>query len=395
MSIGRVVVVLSVSPMLAGCPFDVITVDEFDAGLQPDDGESGEPPAPPDPAQPLPPVWSEDSETAWAEHLALIDGALVGSSSPSLVLAGTPYDLPPRLAMIPLGEGGPAPWSFVGSAKQSFDGLATDAGGEVVVMARDWSAMPAHLWLARFSPAGQPLWSRHYVALAGDEAMVLAPDGGIVVVEKSPARVHRFDPDGAYLWSHAAAAGTEFTDATTDAQGRIFVVGVHEPDPDVDEHRLSLTGLDAGGEAAWSFEHAAPLPHISSPAIGRTSAGTLVVAMGQDGAGLEYDVGMLGGFDAAGVPLWWRMDQETSWSQVQALQVLALPAGDVLVRWWVAGEDFGRRLAIRYDAGGNYSYELQRWGDFINDAELGSDGQIYTLQGDEWDPEVRVIPYPL
>jgi hypothetical protein len=387
----RVVVILSVASLLTACPFDFTAVDVID-GLAPGDGETGETgetgvPDVLDPAQPLPPVWSDVSPPSWADHLELIDGAVVGSPSQLLVLAGTPYDLPPRLLVTPIGEG-PPPWSFDGAAKQDYAGLATAADGSIVVMARDWTGFPTHLRLARFSPHGQTLWSRQYLDLAGHEAIVTTADGAIVVLNDSPPQVHRFAADGSHLWTHAGAPGVEFTDLATDASGRLFVVGVVA-------HRLALLELAGDGEPVWSVEHLAPWPGIHSPALATTD-GALVVAAGLSDPELGdfSDVAALASFDTAGAVQWWRLAPELHGAQVQARQLLPLPSGDLLVRWWIAGDDIGSTGLFRYDAEGTLLFEFMSESDHVLDVAVGNDDRIYTLQVDEWDEEAFVVPYP-
>ncbi len=185
-------------------------------------------------------------------------------------------------------------WSkrFGGAGQEYADSVATDTAGNVIVMGQftgtvDFgggpltSATPLDVFVAKFDPAGNHLWSRRFGETAAHYRLSVATDaaanvvvtgsfddgsidfgGGPLAAASADVFVAKLDAAGNHLWSKrfGNTNGQYAGGVSTDAAGNVVVAGYSYGTVDFGGGALTSAGssdifvakLDAAGEHLWS-----------------------------------------------------------------------------------------------------------------------------------------------
>jgi cysteine-rich repeat protein len=171
-------------------------------------------------------------------------------------------------------------------------GVAVDGAGNVIVVGEEFVVgQNANVWLRKYTPAGEVLWSRAWdgpssgddiayavAVAAGDELVVtgeqyLAGEGADIFVE-------RVAPDGEQIWrlSHSgdAGLGDRGFGVAVDADGNIAVTG--EEYKLIGLHNVWTRLMDGDGTEIWTDVFDANAGNDRGNAVAFTAAGDVVVA---------------------------------------------------------------------------------------------------------------------
>lgn len=300
--------------------------------------------------------------------------------------------------------------------------VEVDPEGDVVVAGYESGAdTNADLWLRKYDPEGQEIWT--VVDPAGPETGVIASGiaidgaGNIAVVgsdfsveeEAWDILVRRYAPDGSLLWSrtHAGTGGLEDVGvgAACNDGGMIVAVGyVSKAVPDGDERQMTLDAwvgtFDGDGNSLWSHVHDGPgSGHDAALDAAIAENGDILVA-GYESGDREDDNVWLRRYDTSGETLWTRTYDGPAHGRDRGTSVTLDPEGKILLSGHidVPGEAWNA-LVRKYEPDGELIWTSTYDGadsvfDAANDIVTDAEGNVFVtgfeyVEGDKFDVLVR------
>lgn len=227
-------------------------------------------------------------------------------------------------------------------------GVAVDPGGDIVVTGHEYALIGLHnAWTRRMDPQGVALWTDVYDANAGEDtgrAVAIAPDGAIVVVGDiyepiglADLWIRKYAPGGEEVWSQQLdhmLGNDRAHGVAVDAAGQIGVVGeVYE-----------AAGLAAIYAGVWSPEGAPSWSQIQDSEggdndIGRGAAFDVwgdLIAVGEEYTANDFARVYVRKHAPAGGPLWTQVHDGDDAGDDVAWAVAAAADGAI----YVAGEQY-------------------------------------------------------
>ncbi len=180
------------------------------------------------------PVWSQLDEYVGDDTY----GAIARDASGRLVLAGmrTDADGPEAWLRAVSADGGSELWAVTrhgtvpGGA--SATGVAVDSTGDIVAVGSETNVDTGiDGWIAKYSPAGAPRWSRSLASPGPDadtvRAVAIGPDDSIAAIGAldGASTIRVLGADGTPRWDATAADGTSWSGVAVDASGDVVVAG--------------------------------------------------------------------------------------------------------------------------------------------------------------------------
>lgn len=370
-----------------------------------------------EPGVALPPIDHPQDRDVNGVNLCLtaIDAALLEGRAHALVLGGAIDGFGPEgqrggyVLQAPLPGVDPVTWSFADHAgihERLAYKVETANNGDVVVAGEISTEKlkvdsGGFLWLARFTAAGELVWSHEFedifvrptdlVLTPGDEIVV----SGIFSGFGSHSSAQAFDGAGTLLWSEEAPSGDDwavyYEGAAVGADGTIFLVGFRLSFVEDEPVMGHLSARSPEGAELWALPFGSPThPYVRPTDVDLTTDGALVVALSER---MEpFDPWMdsqpaLAAFTTAGELTWWKGQPAPAPWTGQAGPLIAAPDGGVFIATAERKEgSMVRRRVARVDAEGQQIWATVSEGPAASDAVLAPDGLLYVLAED-------VFPY--
>ena len=335
--------------------------------------------------------------------LAAVADPFVEGETHALVVGGYVVDfLPDQIAahveMVPIPAGGAALWSYLevaGMYGRMPGPMATAANGDVIVAGQVYTEQQqvdsgGYLWLVRFAPDGQIVWSREYADLyIRTEGIALTPDGEVVIAGRSNGftniapDVHKFASDGAWVWTYhepdALDYASSYGGVAVDEVGTIYVAGTQFDYDEPEVGRTTLRGLSPAGALLWAEEHVAPIPRTTAMDLVLTVDDALLLAGTQYAEEAATDAIVVGAFDTSGGLKWWQPWTPTPGWRANAGRMIEAADGGVYVGGRTYLEANFDHFVIRLDAQGDPLWSRVEPGEAVEDLVLAPDGLLYAL----------------
>lgn len=339
-----------------------------------------------------------DQEQLPGDEHALVFGSIVGHAGPEGQDAT-------RVELLRLPEIAQTEWSYfewAGVYGRVVNRMVTAANGDVIVAGMIYTEAVnvdsgGYLWLARFTPGGQVVWSEEYEEHELSPVDIeLAPDGDIVLVGSFTGFGYytaalRFRGDGQLVWEREeplqADLSTVYSGLTLDDEGNIYLAASRRSYGNK-ETSVMLQALTGDGQLLWTKLYAPPdavSVYPGEPVW--TPDDRLVVGVNRRDVDTYQllDQFSLVAFDTAGVELWWETWGTEAASGLAVGRLIANNDGGVhaLVRQISAGDNkVIASLATRFDATGALVWSQLTPGADSRDALHGPDGLLYVLSRD-------------
>jgi cysteine-rich repeat protein len=339
-----------------------------------------------------------DQEQLPGDGHALVFGSIVGQAGPEGQVAT-------RVQQLRLPELAAAEWSYfewAGINGRVVNRMVTAANGDVIVAGMIYTEdvkvdTGGYLWLARFTPGGQVVWSEEYEEHELSPVDIeLAPDGDIVLVGSFTGfgfytAALRFHDDGQLVWEREEPPQEDFyvfySGLTLDDDGNIYVAASRRSWGN-QETSVMLQALTGDGALVWTKLHAPPDTVSVYPGDLVWTPDDRLVA-GVDRRALDtyqlLDQFSLAAFDTTGAELWWQTWGVEAGSGLSVGRLIANNDGGVhaLARQISAGDQkIIASLATRFDATGALVWSQLTPGANSLDALHGPDGLLYVLSTD-------------
>lgn len=311
--------------------------------------------------------------------LAVVGKQHLGGDSHGLTLAGEVSKVGPQGQVAAhvqqrSAQDGALRWAYLEYAevfgRRAFQVVAA-ANGDVVVAGQIYTEQMkpdsgGRMWLARFSPAGDLVWSvepemtpwistREMVMNSAGDVVLVGIDGGLGGVWSQALRIR--GADGATLWKYsepeAAEDYTYYEGVAVDAADDVYIVGTRWSKGELLGRRLLVRALDRDGAERWAFElGAAPKASLDGTSISvTTDAQLFVVGVAVEGSEGPSTLVMTGvGLD--GKPLWseeWSPPAPTVFDLGEGV---AAPDGGVYLVGGYGPEEARKGITAHFDAAG-------------------------------------------
>ena len=339
------------------------------------------------------------------ECMAIVDKQHLGGHSHGLTLGSVVHHFGPEnqagayVRQLPL-KGGAIQWSYLEYAGiyGRWPAAATTApNGDVIVAGRVLTEAVqvdsgGYLWLARFSPAGEIVWSRDVVGISTVAfELDMTSDGDIVFVGSnmgfaSVSQAHRFrGSDGQMVWTYeeqpSMTHGGYYADMALDDDDNLYIVGSRHTDMDFPEGWVFVRALDPDGGELWEIERSSPQQYLRAASIAVTTDEHIVFnATESVDVFAPPSTPILTALDLDGALLW-----SKSWNlaQPQGLglgSALAAPDGGFyLTGGYQTLDDTPHRVTARFDAVGLPVWVNDQPGAGGGDLQFDPDGILHIL----------------
>ena len=244
--------------------------------------------------------------------LAVVGKQHLGGDSHGLTLAGEVSKVGPEGQVAAhvqqrAAQDGALRWAYLEYAelfgRRAFQVVAA-ANGDVVVAGQIYTEKMkpdsgGRMWLARFSPAGDLVWSvepemtpwistREMVMNSAGDVVLVGFDGGLGGVWSQALRIR--GADGATLWKYTEIDAPQdhsyYEGVAVDAADDVYIVGTRWSKGELLGRRLLVRALDSDGAERWAFE-LEPAPHASLDGTSisvTTDAQLFVVGVAEEGS---------------------------------------------------------------------------------------------------------------
>ncbi|MCA9657616.1 MAG: hypothetical protein KC486_04685 [Myxococcales bacterium] len=194
-----------------------------------------------------------------------------------------------------------------GGTSKAGRGIAIDGLGDGVIVGYRGPANEEHLWLRKYSPAGDVIWEQEHGAKSQGEGVAIGVADGIWAVGRTSTMgdilVLRFNTDGSFVSDDVVDIEGGYDRAwavVTDADGKAYVAGMGVVGMNTWE-RLVLRAYAADGDELYT--EVEPVPFVTHGiGIDLAADGDLLVAGTWEKNG-DQDL-WVGRFTSAGAPVW-------------------------------------------------------------------------------------------